>query len=351
MVKAFVSSAGLDDLSEYRDSIETAIWRAGVDQIAVEQILPVDYSNYNTARQTIESVDLTVFLIGYRYGMVDSASDKGIIEIEYELAKEIGKPIIIFMAGPDTPLRRTDIDTDSNRIDKFREKLITERNVGFFNTPDELHSLALRTLSSFLTKLKDQNSNQPEKSAEQIKKKDVRILRCLLSSPGDVQEERKRFSNAIFRYNQFAVDEYSIFIKLVKWEDMAPQIGPKAQDVINKQIGTYDLFSGIMWNRFGTPTEIASSGTEEEFNVAFSFWEKQRIPWMTFYFCERPANFTTTEQLEQKQKVLDFRIKLEHQGIVRSYDSIDVFEELVYKDLIRITTLPEFRELMEHDTT
>jgi hypothetical protein len=37
---------------------------------------------------------------------------------------------------------------------------------------------------------------------------------------------------------------------------MAPQIGPKAQAVINKQIGAYHLFCGIMWNRFGTPTEI-----------------------------------------------------------------------------------------------
>ena len=37
------------------------------------------------------------------------------------------------------------------------------------------------------------------------------------------------------------------------------------QDVVNRQIGEYDLFVGILWNRMGTPTAVATSGTEEEF--------------------------------------------------------------------------------------
>jgi hypothetical protein len=88
---------------------------------------------------------------------------------------------------------------------------------------------------------------------------------------------------------------------------MAPQIGPKAQAVINAQIGIYDLFCGIMWNRFGTPTEIAASGTKEEFDGAVHCWKTDRRPWIIFYFCERPANFTTAEQLEQKKMLIEFR--------------------------------------------
>jgi hypothetical protein len=169
----------------------------------------------------------------------------------------------------------------------------------------------------------------------------------LLSSPGDVSEERDRVSKAVFRFNQQAVEENGLFIKLVRWEDMAPQIGPKAQVVINKQIGNYHMFCGIMWNRFGTPTEIAASGTKEEFDGAVSCWESDGCPWITFYFCDRPANFTTPEQLNQKASVLQFRTQLNDKGIVRAFVAANEFEDLVYEDLKRITRTPDFLRLLD----
>ena len=56
-------------------------------------------------------------------------------------------------------------------------------------------------------------------------------------------------------------------IESKKWEkDVFPAFGEDSQDVINKQIGTdYNIFVGIMWKKFGTPTSRAESGTEEEF--------------------------------------------------------------------------------------
>ena len=43
-------------------------------------------------------------------------------------------------------------------------------------------------------------------------------------------------------------------------------LGIDAQDVINRQLGEYDIFLGIMNTRFGSPTHRADSGTEEEFD-------------------------------------------------------------------------------------
>jgi len=45
----------------------------------------------------------------------------------------------------------------------------------------------------------------------------------------------------------------------MKGINMTLQIGPKAQAVINKQIAHHHMFCGIMWNRFGTSTEIAAA--------------------------------------------------------------------------------------------
>ncbi|GAJ15023.1 unnamed protein product, partial [marine sediment metagenome] len=96
------------------------------------------------------------------------------------------------------------------------------------------------------------------------KVREIRIIHLFLSSPGDVSDEREAYAKAVFRFNQEFLEEKSLFVKLIRWENMAPQIGPGPQKVINSQLGEYDIFSGIMWNRFGTPTDIADSGTEEE---------------------------------------------------------------------------------------
>jgi hypothetical protein len=42
----------------------------------------------------------------------------------------------------------------------------------------------------------------------------------------------------------------------------------RPEQLILDQIGQYDLFVGIMWRRFGTPTGVAGSGTEQEFDHA-----------------------------------------------------------------------------------
>jgi hypothetical protein len=156
-----------------------------------------------------------------------------------------------------------------------------------------------------------------------------------LSMP-NVAEEREAVSRAVFRFNQQEVEGSGVFVKLVRWEDMAPQIGPGPQQVINDQIGEYDLFVGIMWNRFGTPTDIAASGTEEEFRAALEQWSCAKRPWITFYFCERPSNFTNEQQLEQKGRVVRFRNELSALGVVRSYLSLDEFENKVFQDLLKI---------------
>ena len=60
-----------------------------------------------------------------------------------------------------------------------------------------------------------------------------------------------------------------------KWETSTyPEFGQDPQDVINRQIqDDYDIFIGILWGRFGTPTKRAQSGTKEEFERAYTRWK------------------------------------------------------------------------------
>jgi hypothetical protein len=93
----------------------------------------------------------------------------------------------------------------------------------------------------------------------------VSVLRVFVASPGDVMDERSALEQVVRELNLTWSDTLHIRLELIRWETHAtPGLGIDAQDVVNRSIGdNYDLFVGIMWSRFGTPTGRAESGTEE----------------------------------------------------------------------------------------
>jgi len=337
----FISST-FEDLAEYRNAVRDAVLGAGAMPITIEAT-PFGLTVEEKIQELIDESDAVLLLVGHRYGAIDSKTGKGWVETEYEAAKRRGKPLLVFLAAEDAPWPPKFIDPDRRRIQAFREHLASDVVVRFFSGPGDLRVSVREALSRWVIARKEGPSVEQTSTSE---KREIRIIRLLLSSPGDVSEERDRVARAVFRFNQDAVEESGLFIKLVRWEDMAPQIGPKAQTVINKQIGVYHMFCGIMWNRFGTPTEIAASGTKEEFDGALNCWETGGRPWISFYFCDRPANFTTPEQLEQKRLVLEFRAHLNGKGLVRSFQTAQDFEDKVYDDLKRIVKTPDFLRIL-----
>src|SRR5215207_6022546 len=90
-------------------------------------------------------------------------------------------------------------------------------------------------------------------------------LRLFVASPGDVSSERDHVGTVAAELNRGTAADAGFVLEVVRWETHArPDIG-RPQQLILDQIGQVDIFVGIMWRRFGTPTGVASSGTEEEF--------------------------------------------------------------------------------------
>jgi hypothetical protein len=334
--RIFISSTS-SDLAEYREVLRNAVVRAGATPMVLEEEPASGRTVEERVQERLNESDAVVLLIGYRYGAR--------VEEQYEAAKRLNKPMLAFLAAEDAPWPPMFVDTDRRKVEEFRRNVASDRVVSVFSSP---HELALALTSSLARWVRALEKGGADTEARHVGgKHEIRIIRLLLSSPGDVAEEREGVARAVFRFNQDAVEEDGLFVKLVRWEDMAPQIGPKAQEVINKQIGRYHMFCGIMWNRFGTPTEIAASGTKEEFDGAVKCWEDSRRPWITFYFCDRAVNFTTPEQLDQKRKVLEFRTQLYDKGVVRAFVATQELEEKVYEDLKRIVKIPEFLQTLE----
>lgn len=98
------------------------------------------------------------------------------------------------------------------------------------------------------------------------------VITIFVSSPSDVVEDRNLVLHEIQSWNQRNAKDRGCFLTALTWEDLvSPDIAESSQDVINVEVGDdYDVFLGLMWGRFGTPTLSADSGTEEEFERALN---------------------------------------------------------------------------------
>ncbi len=100
-------------------------------------------------------------------------------------------------------------------------------------------------------------------------------------------------------------------------------------------MGDYEVFVGLMWRRFGTPSKGSDSGTAEEYRDAYRRWEDDNTFPLLFYFCEEPFFSKSLDEVDQFRKVLEFREELEGKQLVWTYPSHDSFAERARSHLIQ----------------
>ena len=156
-----------------------------------------------------------------------------------------------------------------------------------------------------------------------------RVLKCFISSPGDCKNERKACSEIFNLINRGLGDQFKIILEPLMWEyDVIPDMGNEAQKIIDKDIGDrYEIFIGVMFKRFGTPTKEAGSGTEQEFNNAYNrSQEIGKKPKILFYFNDEQVALSSVD-FEQYIKVKDFKEKLQGLGLYWMYNGEDDFRK------------------------
>ncbi len=138
--------------------------------------------------------------------------------------------------------------------------------------------------------------------------------------------------------NRMFGDSLRIVLEVIDWKThIVPDMG-RPQEVINQQVGDYDIFVGILWKRFGTPTGVAESGTEEEFNIAYANWQKFKRPRILFYFNQAPNTPKNSEEALQWVKVIGFKKKFfnEQKGLVKDYQTPEEFADLLREHLVKV---------------
>lgn len=178
--------------------------------------------------------------------------------------------------------------------------------------------------------------------------------KVFVASPGDVSTERSVIPKVIAEINfiiSAIAPERRVLLDLILWETHAyPGLAVDPQDVINQQLPDYDIFIGIMWRRFGTPTGRAGSGTEEEYLRAFEKWKKDNKFPVLFYFSQKNITIPNSlAEVEQLQKVVTFKADLVTRGLIWEYNDPEEFADDLRRHLVM--TLSKLLSDAEKETT
>lgn len=177
----------------------------------------------------------------------------------------------------------------------------------------------------------------------------LRPVRIFVASPGDVADERNRLTRIVEQLNRGTAKRLGLVLELIRWETHAvPDMG-RPQQVILDQLTKveWDIFIGILWLRFGTPTGAAepatgaayASGTEEEFQLVRQMRKQNENGWpkIMFYRCGRPPKDMFHFDADQFQKVAGFFKEFgpgrAHEGLIHQYITVEEFEDAVREHL------------------
>lgn len=158
----------------------------------------------------------------------------------------------------------------------------------------------------------------------------VKIYKCFIGSPSDTQKERQYCKEVFIDINKTIGEKFNFRIESLMWEDdCRPEFGDDGQEVINRQLllKEYNIFIGIMWARFGSPTKRAESGTVEEFEDAYQKYKDNKGMEICVYFNKQdiPQEKMDTEQISQ---VFGFKNKVsELGGLYHEYYGAEQFKE------------------------
>ena len=166
--------------------------------------------------------------------------------------------------------------------------------------------------------------------------KHLTALKVFISGTAETDAERGALASIVADLSEILEKTRSVTLRTVAWPDsIRPGVGSDPQDVINQQVGfDYDVYVGILGVRFGSPTNRAGSGTEEEFNVALERFQADTSSVRVLFYFKRSSEDPFRINIDQLQRVLQFRESLGARGVLyRDFADTQNFAELARKHL------------------
>lgn len=142
----------------------------------------------------------------------------------------------------------------------------------------------------------------------------------MLCGPGDTEPFRVVGSDLVEEWNSIHSEAFGYTLRAVHWRtDATPDLRDRGQGIINSQLlDKADIIIGVFWNRFGTPTGVADSGTEEEVLRATKIGKR-----VLLYFCE--AEDVRNYDVNQAERVQSFKTRMLQEGLCWTFRNREEF--------------------------
>jgi hypothetical protein len=153
--RVFISST-TEDLKEHRAAVIDVLLRLEQEPVLLESPPADDRPVLELSRRLIESCDLFIGLIAWRYGFgprLHNPDGRSYVELEHLMAWEAGKPVLAFMASEDAVWSPRYIDGGElgERQRRFRQDVQSRVTVGRFTSPEDLIRTVSVSLARWLT--------------------------------------------------------------------------------------------------------------------------------------------------------------------------------------------------------
>lgn len=160
--KIFISST-YSDLVEQRKVVSEVISKLGGIPIQFETFSETAKSSWSDMMMNeIEKSDCIILIVGDRYGALDKNSHKSFTQLEFEYAKHKNIPIIGLIKKSNdltSPIITTNFDAvidkaveEELKLKEFKNEVITNRVVSFFESNDDLKIQTTLALQEVLRK-------------------------------------------------------------------------------------------------------------------------------------------------------------------------------------------------------
>ena len=131
-------------------------------------------------------------------------------------------------------------------------------------------------------------------------------IRIFLASSFEFADDRDDFE-LYFRQQNDQLRNKGIYLEIIRWENFLDAVSKtRKQDDYNKAICECDIFVSLFFTRTG-------KFTEEEFDVAFSEFQKKNRPEIFTYFKDVPVSLYSVPEKDLKS-LWAFRDKLKELG-------------------------------------
>ncbi|WGX73386.1 DUF4062 domain-containing protein [Acinetobacter radioresistens] len=138
--QVFISST-YTDLIEARSAAINTVLESYNFPVGMELFGADNDEQWTIIKDLIDSSDFYILILGHRYGSISKQDGISFTEKEFDYAISKGLKILCFVRNDNVPTRPHERDANNENIDKlqrFREKVLTDRLCEFWDTVDDL---------------------------------------------------------------------------------------------------------------------------------------------------------------------------------------------------------------------